>query len=120
MKSLFILIIVSAAIKLSVSFPTKKANSQDSEQNGKSIFIVPNHRTGKNLKEWAKAKNKGNPEEQGNYFEGDIIVVDEGRNGVKLATQKWPGGKIPYEVIGSFSESSSEMFESFFLQQLTY
>ena len=106
MKSLLIVIVISAAIKFSTSFPTKKVDSPDLKTNGKSIFILPNKRTGKNLKEWTKANKKGNPEEQGNYFEGDIMIDVEGRNGVKLSAQKWPSGKIPYEVIGSFSKLS--------------
>lgn len=120
MKSILILIVIVVAIKLSESYPTNKVDKADLKRNGKSIFILPNQRTGKNLKEWAKANKKGNPEEQGNYFEGDIMIDVEGRNGVKLSAQKWPSGKIPYEVIGSFSELSSVLFGILFVQKLIY
>lgn len=85
----------------------KKENSIGSlnlQRLGPRVYNQPNKRTGKNLKEWVSSKQKGNPEEQGNYFEGDIIVDTEGRNGVILTAQKWPGAKIPYEIVGSFSK----------------
>lgn len=69
-------------------------------------YRTPNERSGKVLREWMKSglKRVGNPEEQGNYFEGDILVDNEGRNGIILAANKWKDGKIPFEIQGSFCE----------------
>jgi hypothetical protein len=108
MKLISKVFVVCAVLNISASFPAeKKTNSigsLDLRRYGKDVSTSPDKRTGKSLKEWTVAKKKGNPEEQGNYFEGDIIINMEGRNGVILATQKWPNGKIPYEIVGSFSE----------------
>jgi hypothetical protein len=60
--------------------------------------------SGKALVEWAKSK-VGNPEEQGNYFEGDIILNMDKRNGIRLPTKRWPKGIIPFKVRGTFSKT---------------
>lgn len=49
-----------------------------------------------------------NPEETGPYLEGDINgEADEYlkhlRNGIVSTSYRWPGGKVPYEIQGSFS-----------------
>jgi hypothetical protein len=107
MKLISKVFVACAVLHISASFPSEKANSigtLDLRRYGKDVSTSPDKRTGKSLKEWTAAKKKGNPEEQGNYFEGDIIIDMEGRNGVVLAAQKWPNGKIPYEIVGTFSE----------------
>jgi hypothetical protein len=108
MKSILKLFVLFAVFKINSSFPTaKKLNSMSSldlTRYGPNVYNSPDVRVGKNLKEWTNSKKKGNPEEQGSYFEGDIIIDIEARNGVILTSQKWAGGKIPYEIRGSFSE----------------
>lgn len=78
--------------------------SLDLSRYGPEIYNSPNKLAGSILKDWTKSNKKGNPEEQGTYFEGDIMIDVEARNGVILTAQKWKGGKIPYEIRGSFSE----------------
>lgn len=68
-----------------------------------NIAVEPIKSAGHTLTEWSKGENKGNPEEQGPYFEGDIIISDA-RNGVRLPGQRWPKGIIPYEIEGKFCE----------------
>lgn len=108
MQSILKLLVVCAIVKISSSFPAEKKlsamSSLDLTRYGPNVYNSPDKLAGKNLKEWTKSKGKGNPEEQGNYFEGDIIIDVEARNGVILTSQKWPGAKIPYEIRGSFSE----------------
>jgi hypothetical protein len=50
-----------------------------------------------------RARRFGNPEEHGPYLEGDLLMPT-GRNGVKLESQRWRNGEVPYEIRGSFSE----------------
>lgn len=45
-----------------------------------------------------------NPEEMGDYAEGDILIPTLARNGVKEETLKWKNGHVPYEVDSSFSK----------------
>lgn len=46
-----------------------------------------------------------NPEEMGEYAEGDILMPQLARNGVREESQRWPNGHIPYMIEGHFSES---------------
>lgn len=71
---------------------------------------IPNVRAGKQLEEWSILNKEGNPEEQGGYFEGDIIVDVEGRNGIISDESLWKDGKIPYVVKGSFSKRANRIF----------
>lgn len=61
----------------------------------------PDERAGKSLKAWENSTKLGNPEEQGTYFEGDIMF-SEARKDVDLDSDKWKDGVVPYEVRGSF------------------
>lgn len=45
-----------------------------------------------------------NPEEMGDYAEGDILIPTLARNGVKEETLKWQNGHVPYEIDSSFSK----------------
>lgn len=109
MKSIIKLFVICAVLKVNLSFPTEKkfnsVSSLDLTRYGPNVYNSPDQLAGRNLKEWISSNGKGNPEEQGNYFEGDIIIDIEARNGVILTSQKWPGAVIPYVIRGSFSES---------------
>lgn len=43
-----------------------------------------------------------NPEELGNYFEGDIILPHNGKNGLIKDVYRWPSGIVPFEIKGTF------------------
>lgn len=45
-----------------------------------------------------------NPEETGDYFEGDIVMplVLTMRNGLNMPNRHWPNGVVPYEIQGLF------------------
>lgn len=45
-----------------------------------------------------------NPEEMGEYAEGDILLPNVARNGIKEETSRWPDGIIPYVIDGYYSE----------------
>jgi hypothetical protein len=50
-----------------------------------------------------KNDSEVNPEELGLYLEGDIMVRNS-RNGLNSEAARWPGGVIPYEIVGYFSK----------------
>ena len=62
---------------------------------------------GRRVAEWLHGKKSGNPEEQGEYFEGDIILVDKpvlSRNGIDYTQYRWPGGVVYYEFAATVSK----------------
>lgn len=68
---------------------------------GSKIFGVPIENDGKSF-----SKN-GNPEEEGPYLEGDLLIPTSDKNGVTAQSLRWKNGVIPYMIRGSFSEYSS-------------
>lgn len=48
-----------------------------------------------------------NPEEEGNYMEGDILTKTAAKNGIKSESLRWKNGEIPFEIRGNFSKSVS-------------
>lgn len=70
----------------------------------KSLYGEPDEEAGNRLKKW-KPENGDNPEEQGTYLEGDMLITKpEGRNGLIDTSKRWPNGVIPFRIEGSFSE----------------
>jgi hypothetical protein len=61
-------------------------------------------RAGKMLNDWVESGKMGNPEEQGPYFEGDIMLPKDARGGIIKTSAKWKDAKVPYVLEGSFSE----------------
>lgn len=91
---------IIAALTFAASFPTGNQNlTVPSSLNYRS---GGGERSGRNLKVWEESERIGNPEEQGTYFEGDIMI-HEARN--DLDSELWEGGIIPYELRGSFCKS---------------
>ena len=52
-----------------------------------------------------------NPEEEGVYYEGDIILPDGAavKNHINNPARRWPNGVVPYVIEGSFSESKLQI-----------
>ena len=83
-----------------------------SEENNENIVLnEPSEIGGRILETWLKDGMIGNPEEQGLYFEGDLIMT-EGRNGVTSAEQLWTKAIVPFQIAGSFSKKK-ENFPAF-------
>lgn len=51
-----------------------------------------------------RVRQFGNPEENGPYLEGDLLMLINGKNGIKLESAKWKNGEIPYEIRKGFGE----------------
>ena len=66
--------------------------------------IEPSQIAGRMLMKWSETEHEENPEEQGPYFEGDIIFPNA-RASLSRPAKKWRKGIIPYEITGSFSKT---------------
>lgn len=72
---------------------------------GSSAYGEPDNKTGEIVAAYNPNQSNLNPEELGNYLEGDILMQKGmGRNGLTASSAKWPGGVVPYEIRGSFGE----------------
>lgn len=72
---------------------------------GEKIYGKPDEANGETLRSFSHDNNTVNPEELGNYAEGDILFVkSDARNGVKSPSKRWPNGRVPYKIAGHFSE----------------
>ncbi|XP_037719351.1 zinc metalloproteinase nas-14-like [Drosophila subpulchrella] len=68
-------------------------------------------------------KSQQNPEELGNYFEGDILIpmgFKNARNGVAAPTSRWPGGVVPYEIEGDFTTHELDKLNRAFMAYHKY
>ncbi|XP_011704941.1 PREDICTED: zinc metalloproteinase nas-4-like, partial [Wasmannia auropunctata] len=69
----------------------------------------PDHETGVKVAQWTK-EMKVNPEELGNYFQGDIMLSNRTtRNGDANPFSRWPNRIIPYIISGQFSQDQKNM-----------
>ncbi|KAK2580109.1 hypothetical protein KPH14_012387 [Odynerus spinipes] len=76
---------------------------------GQALYGLPNNETGQKVAEWHEGMPV-NPEELGNYAEGDILFpVTLGRNGLKAESARWPDGVIPYMISPYFDERQRKL-----------
>lgn len=72
---------------------------------GPLIYGRPSEDTGRQLQRWLEMEGPGNAEEQGTYYEGDILFPNGMlRNGLVAQSKQWPGGVVPVEIDKTFSE----------------
>lgn len=72
---------------------------------GKSAVGVPSEETGKRVEKW-KPTDEVNPEELGEYSQGDILfVAGKTRNGLAPESTRWPNAIIPFEIDGDFGKT---------------
>lgn len=71
---------------------------------GSAIFGTPDIKSGEAVSTW-KETSQLNPEEMGEYAEGDILhPIGTARNGLKAVSSRWPKGVIPYEISPYFGK----------------
>lgn len=71
---------------------------------GRSLYGFPNNETGLRVAQWHKDMDV-NPEELGEYVEGDILFPPiTGRSGLAAVSARWPNGIIPFVISSYFSE----------------
>ncbi|KAL1130831.1 hypothetical protein AAG570_012072 [Ranatra chinensis] len=84
---------------------------------GEQLFIQPKSSTGDAVAKWGTS-NGGNPEELGEYAEGDILFPPSlkplAKNGVTTLASRWKSGKVPYILNGSFSSKDRNLIMAAF------
>lgn len=81
------------------------ADSIDLALLGPLIYGRPSEDAGHQVERWLQNSGPGNAEEQGNYFQGDILFPNSMlRNGLKSETHRWTDGVVPVEIENSFCE----------------
>lgn len=79
----------------------------DLSQYGTAIFGVPSNKTGYRVAQYDPTRDQMNPEELGEYLEGDMLMTpDFARNGLIATSSHWPSGVVPFEITGYFSKFS--------------
>lgn len=74
------------------------------QQLGEALYGLPNNETGSKVANWHEGMSV-NPEELGNYAEGDILFpLGMNRNGLKADAARWPNGIIPYMISPYFGK----------------
>jgi len=77
---------------------------------GTAIFGTPDKKSGDAVSTW-KETSQLNPEEMGEYAEGDILhPIGTSRNGLKAVSSRWPKGIIPYEINPYFGKCYIEYY----------
>lgn len=77
---------------------------------GEGIYKSPDPNVGKLLEGWNETSPE-NPEEFGEYAEGDIIFPKRGRNGMIPETFRWKNGVVPYVISSSFTAKDKEVIK---------
>ncbi|XP_011705859.1 PREDICTED: zinc metalloproteinase nas-4-like, partial [Wasmannia auropunctata] len=65
--------------------------------------MEPDLETGAKVAQWTK-EMKMNPEELGNYFEGDIMISNITTINGDRRAQRWNNGVVPFEINGRFNQ----------------
>ncbi|XP_018396666.1 PREDICTED: zinc metalloproteinase nas-7-like [Cyphomyrmex costatus] len=69
------------------------------------IEMVPNYEMGLRTAQWSEKMNV-NPDELGDYFEGDIMATDTTKRSALIDDReyvRWPDGVIPIVINGDFN-----------------
>lgn len=74
-------------------------------QNKIRVMTQPDLNIGPKVDNYDDRSSLENPEELGSYFEGDIILQLNGKNGLVEEVFRWPNGVVPFEIKGTFGES---------------
>ncbi|VVC96406.1 unnamed protein product [Leptidea sinapis] len=67
----------------------------------------PKNESGDAISEWTETSLM-NPEEMGSYLEGDILIPNLSRNGMRDKTSRWSKGIIPYVIDSSFNQDQRD------------
>lgn len=79
---------------------------------GARLFGLPDNKTGEIVASYNPETEGANPEELGNYLEGDMLMPKvQGRNGLTATSARWPNAVVPFEIKGSFGRMIPRVFE---------
>ncbi|XP_066144375.1 hatching enzyme 1.2-like [Euwallacea fornicatus] len=112
-KGACVMLFIASCSVMSVYLMPLNENNNDEEipdlsYLGNRVFRQPSPETGKILENW-NATSDANPEELGEYAEGDILFPRRGKNGLIAESARWPNGVIPYSIDGYFNIDSLNM-----------
>lgn len=95
-------------------FPAADDSDEVIDLSGYNLrYGLPDIASGEMVNGW-QASDPWNPEELGNYFEGDILMPKKsssGRNGIVGDSYRWPNGIIPFEIRGNFDSQSLSVIQ---------
>lgn len=102
----------AVALVSAYPYPSTDDNETTSEDDvidlshlGESLFGSPDNETGKVVAEYNPETDEMNPEELGNYLEGDMLMPQSmARNGLSAISSRWPSGVVPFEIRGNFGK----------------
>ena len=98
---------MSPVFFLALSFSSVLCRPADevafSEGDGRSKYGRPSEESGKLVEEWSQHSGV-NPEELGEYMEGDILHVVNSKNGLLNESARWEGGVVPYVIKGPYNQ----------------
>lgn len=105
-------LLLATFVAVSYSYPFTGNSLNDEEEDiidlshlGGDLYGEPDNKTGDIVAAYNPSESNANPEELGNYLEGDMLMPRAmSRNGLTASTAKWPGGVVPYEIRGSFGK----------------
>lgn len=112
--ALMCLILVIGAVVNTAAYPPFDDNFLTDDEDvemidlshfGSSIFREPNNETGLLVASYDPNTDDRNPEEMGDYLEGDILIPRsqvQGRNGLIAMSSHWPSAIVPFEISGYF------------------
>lgn len=115
MRLIIVLLIGSISIRRNVcGFPAADDSDEAIDLSGYNLkFGLPDMASGQMVQDW-KPSDPWNPEELGNYFEGDILMpkqTSSARNGINGESYRWPNGIIPFEIKGNFDSQSLSVIQ---------
>lgn len=112
----FIFIICYLIYRVECDFSSEGSDDDLIDLSGYDLrFGQPDMKTGDVVKQWQPSDNT-NPEELGNYMEGDILFPrnrsTNSRNGLVGQSYRWSNGVIPYEIQGNFDSRSLNLIQN--------
>ncbi|ALC46381.1 CG6974 [Drosophila busckii] len=110
------IVVLCGLLTAAVAYPVVEEEEQELAELSESMFGLPDSATGALLAAQS-AETLQNPEELGNYYEGDILIPlqqNETRNGLLAMSKRWPGAVVPYEIKGKFSAQELQNIEHAF------
>ncbi|XP_023943796.2 hatching enzyme 1.2-like [Bicyclus anynana] len=75
---------------------------------GPEAFGLPKNESGDTVAEWTESSLM-NPEEMGGYAEGDILMPQLVRNGMRETTSRWQNGIIPYVIDTTYTQAQRDI-----------